>query len=201
MNLDYIKALHIVFVVTWFAGLFYIVRLFIYQAEAMKEEEPKKSILVNQFRIMQKRLWYGITWPSAILASTFGIWMYVSNFDFYLTQAWMMLKLVFVGLLWVYQFQCQLIFSQQRNDIYKFSSIKLRLFNEVATILLFAIVFLVVVKTSGSLVWTMLGLVILTGLLLLGIFIYKKQREKKAEIQPPAPPVTPEQQAEEPPKM
>lgn len=183
MNLDYIKALHIVFVVTWFAGLFYIVRLFIYQAEATKEEDPKRQILIDQYRIMQKRLWYGITWPSAILASIFGVWMYGANFEFYITQAWMMLKLVFVGLLWLYQIQCQRIFSQQRKNIYRFSSTKLRLWNEVATVFLFAIVFLVVVKTSGSLVWTMLGLAILTGLLLLGIFIYKKQRERDTTAQ------------------
>jgi len=72
MNYSYIKALHIIFVVTWFAGLFYIVRLFIYFAEAQEKPEPERSILQNQFRIMQKRLWYGITWPSAILTLIFG---------------------------------------------------------------------------------------------------------------------------------
>lgn len=179
MGLVYVKALHIIFVVTWFAGLFYIVRLFIYQAEAHLEEEPRRSILVEQFRLMQKRLWFGITWPSAILATIFGLWMYGANFAYYVTQVWMMLKLIFVGLLWLYQIQCHAIFSQQRKGIYKFNSIKLRLWNEAATVLLFAIVFLVVVKSSGSLVWSMLGLAILTGVLLLGIYMYKRQREKK----------------------
>ncbi|MDR9488704.1 CopD family protein, partial [Salibacter sp.] len=70
----YIKALHIIFVVTWFAGLFYIVRLFIYHTEAEQRSEPEKSILQSQFRLMEKRLWYGITWPSAVLTMIFGIW-------------------------------------------------------------------------------------------------------------------------------
>ena len=177
MDVNYIKALHIVFVVTWFAGLFYIVRLFIYQAEAALKNEPEKSILVNQFRIMQRRLWYGITWPSAILTITFGSWMFCLNFDFYLSQPWMLLKLMFVGALFIYQVQCQIIFQQQKKDIYKFTSMKLRIWNEIATVLLVAIVFLVVVKSSGSLVWGTLGLITLTGVLMLAIYIYKKQRK------------------------
>ena len=71
----YIKALHIIFIVTWFSGLFYIVRLFVYSAEANAKTEPEKSILLKQFSIMQKRLWYGITWPSAILTLIFGTWI------------------------------------------------------------------------------------------------------------------------------
>jgi putative membrane protein len=70
--LYYIKALHIIFVITWFAGLFYIVRLFVYHVEAEKKEELAKRILQNQYKIMSKRLWYIITWPSAILASFFA---------------------------------------------------------------------------------------------------------------------------------
>ena len=67
MTFQYLKALHLIFMVTWFAGLFYIVRLFIYHVEADKKEDPEKTILTNQFKLMEKRLWYGITWPSAIL--------------------------------------------------------------------------------------------------------------------------------------
>ena len=67
MTFQYLKALHLIFMVTWFAGLFYIVRLFIYHVEADKKEDPEKTILTHQFKLMEKRLWYGITWPSAIL--------------------------------------------------------------------------------------------------------------------------------------
>ena len=64
---DYLKSLHIIFVITWFAGMFYIVRLFIYNTEANEKAEPERSILQRQFNIMIKRLWLGITWPSAIV--------------------------------------------------------------------------------------------------------------------------------------
>jgi len=63
----YIKALHLIFVVTWFAGLFYIPRLFIYHLEALEKPSPEREILAKQFRLMTRRLWYIITWPSAIL--------------------------------------------------------------------------------------------------------------------------------------
>jgi putative membrane protein len=176
--IDYIKALHIIFVVTWFAGLFYIVRLFIYQTESQQKAEPEKSILTNQLAIMQKRLWFGITWPSAILASVFGFWMLFMNFSAYIAQPWMLLKLFFVGGLWLYQIQCQVIFTQQKNNLFKNTSFKLRLWNEVATVFLFVIVFLVVVKSSGSLIWSALGLIVLTTFIFIAVIIYKKQREK-----------------------
>jgi len=178
MTIDHIKALHIIFVVTWFAGLFYIVRLFIYQTEANKKNEPDRGILVAQFKLMQKRLWYGITWPSAILATVFGVWLLMTNFMAYVAQPWMLLKLAFVGGLWLYQLQCHFIFLQQKKSIYKSSSFKLRLWNELATLFLVAIVFLVVVKSSGSLVWTLLALFLLAGFIFLVAFIYRNQREK-----------------------
>ncbi|MFL5752740.1 MAG: CopD family protein [Bacteroidia bacterium] len=181
MNISYVKALHIIFVVCWFAGLFYIVRLFIYQVEAKDKPEPERSILVNQFRLMQRRLWYGITWPSAVLTFIFGWWMYFTNFDYFIVQPWMHLKLLFVGLLAVYHIKCHMIFLQQRKDIYRFTSLKLRIWNEVATALLFAIVFLVVVKSSGGFIWGMLALAGLTAVLLLGIYVYKKNRLKNEQ--------------------
>ena len=95
MHILYLKALHIIFVITWFAGLFYSVRLFIYYAEAEDKEEPSKSILQIQYKIMSKRLWYIITWPSAILASLFAFWMLYLN-PYYLSEPWMLVKLSFV---------------------------------------------------------------------------------------------------------
>lgn len=179
MEYNYIKALHIIFVVTWFAGLFYIVRLFIYTLEAYQKEEPAKSILTQQLLTMQRKLLYIITWPSAIGTVTFGTWMLILN-PVLLTQPWMWLKLIFVGMLVLYHLQCHFIYKQQTSGIYKFSSFKLRLFNELATIFLVAIVFLVVVKSTGGLVWGMLGLFIFASLLMGGVFIYKKQRQANA---------------------
>jgi putative membrane protein len=180
MDINYIKALHIIFVVCWFAGLFYIVRLFIYTAEANGKEEPAKSILTQQLLVMQKKLWYIITWPAGIGTFIFGFWMIFSNMA-YLTLPWMWLKLIFVGILALYHLQCQVILNQQKAGIYKFSSFKLRLFNELATIILVAVVFLVVVKSTGGLVWGMLGLFIFAGILMAGVYIYKKQRQKNPE--------------------
>lgn len=176
MEYNYIKALHIIFVVCWFAGLFYIVRLFVYTTEANQKEEPAKSILTQQLLIMQRKLWFIITWPSAIGTTIFGTWMFIQN-PVLLTQPWMWLKLIFVGLLWLYHLQCHFIYKQQLAGIYKQSSFKLRLFNEGGTVLLVAIVFLVVVKSSSGLVWGMLGLFIFASLLMSGVYLYKKQRK------------------------
>ncbi|HWY38368.1 MAG TPA: CopD family protein [Bacteroidia bacterium] len=178
---NYYKSLHIIFVVCWFAGLFYIVRLFIYQVEANERTEAEKNILIPQYQLMQKRLWYGITWPSAVLTMLFGFMMFYRNWDFYLTQVWMLLKLVFVGVLFLYHLRCQQIFTQLKTNSYKGKSIRLRLFNEVATLLLFAIVFLVVLKSTSGLVWGMLWLIVLAAIIFGAVFIYKKQREKKQE--------------------
>lgn len=171
-----------IFVVCWFAGLFYIVRLFIYTAEAAAKDEPARSILTQQLLLMQKKLLYIITWPSAIGTVIFGTWMLILN-PVLLMQPWMWLKLIFVGILLLYHFQCQVIFKQQSAGMYKLSSFKLRLFNELATVLLVGIVFLVIVKSSSGLVWGMLGLFIFAALLMVGVYIYKKQRKSIKETE------------------
>jgi putative membrane protein len=177
MEFNYIKALHIIFVVCWFAGLFYMVRLFIYTAEANAKEEPAKSILTQQLLMMQKKLWFIITWPAAIGTVIFGFWMYFLNFGYYSTQPWMWLKLFFVVILIFYHLRCHVIYKNQTQGIYKSGSFKLRLFNELATVLLVAIVFLVVVKSSSSLVWGMLGVFAFAVILMACVFVYKKRRK------------------------
>ena len=98
---NYIKSLHLIFVVTWFAGLFYEPRLFIYHIEASKKISPAKEILENQLKIMSRRLWYIIAWPSAILATMFAIWLLVLMPGL-LYQSWMLVKIVFIFLLYAY---------------------------------------------------------------------------------------------------
>lgn len=176
----YLKALHIIFIVTWFAGLFYIVRLFIYFTEVEKKQEPEKSILQNQFKIMQRRLWYGITWPSMIITLALGGWMLYENIEF-LYQAYFLLKLCFVGALILYHIQCHTIYRQLQNNIVKRSSFMLRMWNEVATILLVAIVFLIVLKSNTGWIWGMLGIVVFSITLFLAIKIYRKRRETNNE--------------------
>lgn len=171
------KALHIIFVVTWFAGLFYMVRLFIYHVEALDQEEPKRNILTAQFKIMEKRLWYGITWPSAILTLFFGL-AQIHQFFPLRDHPWLMLKLFFVILLFGYHHSVGAIFKKLKKNQCSYSSTWLRVYNEVATLFLFAIVLLAVLKDTLD-AGKLFGLLILISLVLfMSIRIYKKKREQ-----------------------
>ena len=179
--MEYILALHVVFMVCWFAGLFYIVRLFIYSAEANNKPDPDRVILLAQFQTMKKRLLYGITWPAGILTVFFGGWLLFGYFPGDLFQAWFIFKLVFVAILVLYHLQCQIIFKQQSTDIFQWKSITLRLFNEVATIVLIGTVFLVEVKSNTNWIYLFIALFILILLIFVAVFMYKKQRVQKEE--------------------
>ena len=178
MNYRYILALHIIFVVCWFAALFYMVRLFIYTTEAQKKDDTAKPILTQQLLLMQKKLWYIIGWPAMIGTFIFGFWMLFSNMVL-LTMPWMWLKLISVGILALYHLECQRIYKQQTQGVFKYSSFKLRLFNELSTVLLVAIVFLAIVKSSSGMLWGILGLFAFAGILMLCVLIYKRNREKE----------------------
>ena len=173
---NYIKALHIIFIVTWFSGLFYMVRLFIYHTEAAEKPEPAKSILQEQFRIMIRRLWMGITWPSAILTLIFGPWMWILMGSL---PTWLVIKLCFVVGLYLYHFSLQYIYREQMKGIFRFSSQQLRIWNEVATIFLVAIDMLVVVRQDMSWAWGLLGLFLFVIVLMSAIRIYKMVRTRK----------------------
>jgi len=174
---NYIKALHLIFVITWFAGLFYILRLFVYQIEAFYKPSPSKEILGEQLKLMSKRLWFIITWPSAILATIFAIWLLVIIPE-WLNQSWMIVKLVFVGLLFLYHFKTHQIFKQLQIDDVQYTSKFMRIWNEGSTIILFSVVFLVILKDSLNWVFGVVGIIVLAILLMLGIKWYKRIREK-----------------------
>ena len=174
-----LKSLHIIFVVTWFAGLFYMPRLFVYFAEAQNKSEPEKSILQNQFKIMQKRLWFGITWPSAITVLIFGGSM-LRNFWPITDYPWLMVKLCFVAGLYAYHIFLHKIFKEQQNGLVKFSPMSLRVINEISTIFLVAIVFLVIMRDVLSMFYGLLGLIGFIVVLMIGIKTYKNIREKKS---------------------
>ncbi|MFT6055654.1 MAG: putative membrane protein [Roseivirga sp.] len=174
----YIKALHIIFIVTWFAGLFYIVRLFIYQVEASEKPEPDRTILGNQLKIMARKLWYIITWPSAVITFLFGIWMIVS-LPSMLSLAFMQIKLSFVVLLYIYHFICHKMFKELQRGVVKYTSTQLRIFNEIATIILISVVFLIVLKDELNWIKGTVGFVLVTVLLLIAIKIYKRIRTQK----------------------
>lgn len=177
----YLKAIHIIFIVTWFAGLFYMPRLFIYNVEANTKDETSRKVLQEQFGIMMKRLWYGITWPSAILTLIFGTWVLFesgySDIVFQPTGRWMLIKLIFVLFLYLYHFSLHKIFKQQTAGIFNYTSQQLRIWNEVATIFLIAVVMLVVVKQNLSALWGVLGLLLFVVLLMSAIKIYKLLRK------------------------
>jgi putative membrane protein len=175
---SYVKAIHIVSVVSWFAGLFYLIRLFIYHVEAFDKEELEKNILHNQYKIMEQRLWSIITLPASILTLVTGSWMLYLNQSF-LNQPWMHIKLTAVVLLFMYQFKSVAIMNKLGLGEKVWTSTKLRLWNEVATILLVAIVFLVVVQNSMSMLYGVLGLVALGVTMMIFVKIYKKRREKE----------------------
>ncbi len=180
MEYNYIKALHLIFVITWFAGLFYIVRLFVYHAEAKQKPQPEQDILIEQYQLMQYRLWYIITWPSAVLASFFAFWMlfFTESGKFWLTQPWMHVKLAFVLLLYLYHGKCHQIFKQLQKNEVKHTSNFFRIWNEGATIILFAIVFLVILKSAINWIYGVIGIFIFSILIMLGFKLYKRIREK-----------------------
>ena len=178
MEFYYTKSLHIIFVVTWFAGLFYIARLFIYHKEAELKDEMARNILQTQYQLMEKRLWYIITWPSAILVALTAAYMLYLQPHF-LEQSWMWVKLSFVGILFVYHFLCHRLFKQFQNNICKYTTFQLRLWNEIPTIILFAVVFLVILQNSISWIWGVGGIVCFGIILMMMVKFYKKLRAKR----------------------
>ena len=173
----YIKALHIIFIVTWFSGLFYVVRLFIYNTEAGEQNEVAKKILRTQFAVMIRRLWLGITWPSAVLTLIFGPWILYLHGSIPL---WMWAKIFFVAGLYLYHFSLQHIFNQQMKGVFRYSSVQLRIWNEVATLFLISIVMIVVVKEQISVVWGIASLILLSIVLMTAIRLYKFLRARKS---------------------
>ena len=176
MTFDTLKALHIIFVVSWFAGLFYMVRLFIYHTEAQSMDEVKKQTLSDQFQLMERKLWWVITTPAMVLTVIFGTWMIALDAEYYLSQGWMHIKLGFVLLLLIYHFFTQRIMYQLHNNKYQFSSTQLRLYNELATFFLVSIVFIVVMKSSLNWIYGIVGFFSFGILLMLTVRIINNMR-------------------------
>ena len=179
MNLLIWKAVHIIGFVAWFAGLFYLVRLYIYHVEALDKEEPDRDILSKQFTIMEKRLFSIIVRPAMILTFIGGIAMLYLN-PVYLEQGWMHVKLLLVVLLAGYSEFNPVYTKFLERGLQPMSSQRMRMLNEVPTIFLVAIVLLGVLKNQLSLLHLLLTIVVFT--LALGVFfyLYTKARKKKA---------------------
>lgn len=177
MLYNYILALHIIFVVSWMAGLFYIVRLFIYHTEANEKPEVERLILQKQFEVMESKLWNIITNPAMILSVVAGLFMLYLN-PLLLKTDWMWVKLSFVAGLIIYHIICQNIISQLKRGKFWMTSTQLRLWNELATIFLVAIVFTVILKSAIDWIYGLLGLMAFSAIILIAVKAYKKQREK-----------------------
>ncbi len=176
----YILAVHIIFVVSWMAGLFYGVRLFIYHTEANDKPEPEKSILKKEYAKITTRLWSIITTPAMVLTVVAGALM-IYIVPAWLYQPWMHVKLGFVVALLIYHFICQKVMKQLRKGTSKWTSNQLRLWNEVATILLVAIVFTVILKSAVDWVYGLIGLIIFSAGIMIAVKLYKRYREKRGE--------------------
>ena len=177
---NHIKAVHIIFVTSWFAGLFYLPRLFVYHTEANEKFDLERSIIQEQFKKMEKVLFNAIMIPAMWLTIVSGIIMvYLTWWDSFAAHGWLHLKLGFVIGLIIYHFYCRKLILELRQDKFKFSSFQLRLFNEIATIFLFAIVFLVVLKNSVDWIWGIVGLFTFAIVIMLAVRIVKRIREKK----------------------
>ena len=173
----YVLAVHIIFVVSWMAGLFYSVRLFIYHTEANDKPEMERLILQREYQKITQRLWNIITTPAMVLTVAAGITMIMLNPDL-LRMPWLHVKLAFVVLLLIYHFICQRIMNQLKNGVFKLSSFRLRLWNEVATIILVAIVFTVVLKSAVDWIYGLIGLLVFSSVIMLAVKWYKSYRKK-----------------------
>jgi putative membrane protein len=134
----WVKSLHIVFMVTWFAGLFYLPRLFVYHAMAQDETS------IERFRVMERKLYYGIMAPGALLTVVFGLWLWLAWFRD--AGGWLYLKLALVGVLIGYHLWCGRLLADFTHGRNRRSHVWYRWFNELPVLALFAIVILVVVK-------------------------------------------------------
>lgn len=173
----YLKSIHIIFVVSWMAGLFYIVRLFIYHVEANERVESERKVLQPQFELMQQKLWYIITTPAMALSLIAGIAMIWLNPNL-LSMNWMLVKLAFILGLLTYHFMCQRIMNQLKKGVFNWTSTQLRLWNELATIFLVAIVFTVILKSAIEWIYGLTGLILFSVVIMSAVKIYKYYRLK-----------------------
>ena len=136
----WIKAIHLIAVICWFAGIFYLPRLFVYHAAY--EDTPGRE----RFKVMERKLYRGITTPSMIATVIFGVWLLSYNVSGYFSQGWLHVKLLLVTLLIVYHFYCGHLVKVFRDDKNHRSHVFYRWFNEIPVFILLAVVILAVVK-------------------------------------------------------
>jgi protoporphyrinogen IX oxidase len=175
------KAFHLIGIVVWFAGLFYLVRLFVYHAEAEQEPEPARSILKKQYEIMEKRLYGIITTPGMLVTVAMAVGL-ISTEPEILKSGWLHIKLGIVALLIGYHFYCKKIMNKLAKGENNWSGQQFRALNEAPTIMLVLIVLLAVFKNNLPLdltTWLVAALIIA---MVASIQLYAKKRRRDKEL-------------------
>ncbi|MEO1143987.1 MAG: protoporphyrinogen oxidase HemJ [Cyanobacteria bacterium J06638_22] len=184
MNYLWFKAFHIIGVVVWFAGLFYLVRLFVYHVEADERPEPAKSILKDQYALMEKRLYNLITTPGMVLTVAMAIALVVAAPDL-LKQTWLHVKLTFVLLTVGYHFYCRRIMNQLAAGTCQWGGKQMRGLNEVPTVFLVLVVLLAVFKNqlpTSATAWGTLGLIVAMAAII-QLYARKRRLDKERAAQ------------------
>jgi protoporphyrinogen IX oxidase len=177
------KAFHLIGIVVWFAGLFYLVRLFIYHVEAEAEAEPARTILKNQYQIMEKRLYSIITTPGMLVTVAMAIGL-LSTEPEVLKMSWLHAKLLFVALLLGYHFYCGSLIKKLERGECKWNSKQLRALNEAPTVMLLVIVMLAVFKNSlptDLTVWVVFGAIVLMAVTI-QLYARKRRLDKERQL-------------------
>ena len=176
--IPYFKAFHIIGFVSWFAGLFYLVRLFVYHAEAGKLPQQQREVLLPQYELMQARLYNIITTPAMVITLLFGCAMLFAN-PIYLQLPWMHIKLTLLCLLLAYHFYCGATIKRLKEGRNTLTSYHFRLLNELPTLFLVSIVLVAVLKSALNFLYAFFGVLAFGILLFVGVRFYKKIRESK----------------------
>lgn len=179
---EFFKSLHIIGFVSWFAALFYLPRLFIYHTEALDAPEPERSILTHQYALMERRLYHIIMTPAMLLTFSGGFAMLIMNTQYgmawFNSNPWIYWKLGLIVFLTSYHHYSKTIMKRLGTGQRVMTSTQFRLYNEVTTLFLVAIVLLAVYKNSLQFLYALAGLIGLGVLLALGVRGYKKIRER-----------------------
>ena len=177
MDILFFKALHLIGMVAWFAGLFYLVRLFVYHAEALEKPEVEREVLTHQYALMERRLLKIITRPAMIITFIGGVTLFFLN-PVYIQQPWMHVKLTLVILLAGYSEGCSFMMKKLAKGQMPMTATGFRLFNEVPTLFLVAIVLLAVFRDQLSMLNLLLILVLLIVFLVTATLLYKRYRNR-----------------------
>lgn len=177
-----IKALHIIFMVSYFAGIFYLVRIFVYYKDTDDFADEKKKILREQYIFMARRLWNIITVPAGVIMTVCGITMILLNLGL-MKMPWFHLKLTFlIGLAFFHYWAWRklLLIKKLNGETLSISNVKLRQINEIATFILFLVVFTVILKSSVIEYWWQLitGFFVLVFLIMMTVKLVNKNKKK-----------------------